>query len=123
MDDIVGRPLAFLWREGRKSPVFFGARGTTVVRVDVALPPGKGIDALPVSVDKPGPLVHVQERWSVADGILTYIRTIQTVERVVPADRYDELRAAITASWARAQQPVRIIEGGDRGASYGGDAF
>lgn len=123
MDDIVGRPFAFLWREGRKSPVFFGARGTTVVRVDVALPPGKGIDALPVSVDKPGPLVNVQERWSVADGVLTYIRTIQTVERVVPADRYDELRAAITASWARAQQPVRIIEGGDRGASYGGDAF
>jgi hypothetical protein len=123
MDDIIGRPLAFLWREGRKSPVFFGARGTTVVRVDVALPPGKGIEALPVSIDKPGPLVNVQERWSVADGVLTFIRTVQTVERVVPADRYDELRAAITASWARSQQPVRIIAGGDRGASYGGDAF
>lgn len=123
MDDVVGRPLAFLWREGRKSPVFFGARGTTIVRVDIALPPGKGIESLPVSVDKTGPFVNVQERWSVADGVLTWIRTISAVERVVPADRYDELRGPITASWARAQQPVRIVEGGDRGASYGGDAF
>jgi hypothetical protein len=123
MDDVVGRPMAFLWREGRTSPVYFGARGTTTVRVDVTLPPGLGIDALPVSVDKPSPLVHVQERWSVADGVLTFVRTIKTMERVVPASRYDELRGAIVASWARAQQPIRIVPGGDRGASYDGDAF
>lgn len=123
MDDVVGRPLAFLWREGRKSPVFFGARGTVIVRVDITLPAGKGVEALPVSVDKPGPFVNVQERWSVADGVLTWIRTISSVERVVPAERYDDLRAPIAASWARSQQAVRIIDGGDRGAAYNGDAF
>lgn len=123
MDDLVGRPMAFLWREGRKSPVYFGARGTSTVRVDIALPPGLGIDALPVSIEKAGPLIHVQERWSVADGVLSFVRTVKTMERVVPASRYDELRGAMTASWARSQQPVRIVPGGDRGSSYGGDAF
>ena len=123
MDDVVGRPLAFLWREGRKSPVFFGARSTVNVRVDITLPPGKGIEALPVSVDKPGPIVSVQERWLVADGVLSFIRTVKTNERVVAADRYDELRAPMSASWGRSQQPVRIIAGGDRGADYHGDAF
>jgi len=123
MDDIAGRPLAFLWREGRKSPVFFGARGTFVVRVDVKLPPELGVEGLPVSVDKAGPLLDVQERWAIADGTVTYIRTIKTNERVVAADRYDELRAPITSSWARAQQPINLKAGGDRGANYGGDAF
>ncbi len=123
MDDIVGRPMAFLWREGRKSPVFFGARGTNVTRVDIKLPDGKGVDALPVSVDKVGPFVSVQERWSVADGVLTFIRTITTNERIVAADRFDDLRGPITASWTRTQQPVRVIVGGDRGAAYNGDAF
>jgi hypothetical protein len=123
MDDIVGRPLAFMWREGRKSPVFFGARGTNVTRVDIKLPEGKGVEALPVSIDKAGPIISVQERWSVADGTLTFIRTITTNERTVAADRFDELRAAITSSWARTEQPVRIVVGGDRGAAYNGDAF
>lgn len=123
MDDVVGRPLAFLWREGRKSPVFFGARSTVTIRVDITLPAGTGVEALPVSVDKPGPIVSIQERWLVADGVLSYIRTIKTNERVVAADRYDDLRTPVSASWTRSQQPVRIVAGGDRGANYNGDAF
>ena len=39
------------------------------------------------------------------------------------ADRFDELRGAVTASWARTQQPITIVVGGDRGAAYNGDAF
>ena len=123
MADIVGRPFAYLWREGRKSPVFFGARNTQVVRIDISLPPGQGVAGLPVSLDKPGDVVGVQERWSVADGVLTYIRTLKTNERIVPPNRYDDLRAPIKAMWARAEQPVAIVAGGDRGANYNGDAF
>jgi hypothetical protein len=123
VDDIIGRELAWLWREGRTSPVFFGARATHTLRVDITLPPTMGIDALPISVDKPGSLVSFQERWSVADGVLTFIRTVTTQERTLAADRYDDLRAPVVASWNRAQQPVRIIAGGDRGANYNGDDF
>ena len=123
MDEIIGRELAWLWREGRTSPVFFGARATHLVRVDIKLPAGQGIEALPVSVDKPGPIVSISERWSVADGVLTFIRTVTTNERVLGADRYDDLRIPVAASWTRTQQPVRVISGGDRGADYKGDAF
>ena len=123
LDEIVGRELAWLWREGRTSPVFFGARATHTVRVDIKLPAGQGLEALPVSVDKPGPVVSLSERWSVADGVLTFIRTVTTNERMLGADRYDDLRLPMAASWARAQQPVRVIAGGDRGADYKGDAF
>ncbi len=122
-DEIVGRPLGFLWREGRRSPVFLGARTTWKVRVDLRMPEGMGVAELPVSVDKPGPVVNIEERWAVADGVLTFQRTITVNERVIPPERYDELRSPVVASWARAQQVVRVVAGGDRGAAYGSDDF
>lgn len=122
-DDIIGRALGFLWREGRRSPVFLGARTTWKVRVDLKMPEGFGVAELPVSLDKPSPLVHIEERWAVADGVLSFQRTYTLTERVVPPERYDELRAPVVASWARARQVVRVVAGGDRGAAYGKDDF
>jgi hypothetical protein len=123
MEELGGRPWAFLWREGRRSPVFLSHKTTWVVRVDLKLPPGLGITELPVSVDKPGPIISLQERWSVADGVLSWQRTLKNEERIVPANRYGDLRQPVVAAWSRAQVPVRLVPGGDRGASYGGDAF
>jgi hypothetical protein len=122
-DDIIGRALGFLWREGRKSPVFLGARSTWKVRVDLKLPEGMGVAELPVSVDKPTPLIHIEENWAIADGVLSFIRTYTWNERVIPPERYDELRAPVSASWTRAKQVVRVVPGGDRGQAYGKDEF
>jgi hypothetical protein len=122
-EDLLGRPWGFLWREGRRSPVFLGARGSWRVRLDVKMPEGTGITELPVSLDKPGPIVSVEERWTVADGVLSFQRTLTNHERIVPPSRYDELRAPVTASWARSRQPVRLVAGGDRGTAYGTDEF
>lgn len=122
-DQIVGRPLGFLWREGRRSPVFLGARSTWKVRVDLRMPDGMGIAELPVSVDTPGSVVNIEELWAVADGVLSFQRTITVNERVIPPERYDELRGPVVASWARAQQIVKVVPGGDRGTAYGKDDF
>ena len=122
-DDVVGRPLGFLWREGRRSSVFLGARTTWKIRVDLKMPEGMGIAELPVSVDKPGSVVNVEERWAVADGVLSFQRTFTFNERIIPPGRYDELRAPVVASWTRARQVVRVQPGGDRGAAYGSDQF
>jgi hypothetical protein len=93
------------------------------VRLDVKLPEGMGITELPVSLDKPGPLVDVQERWSIADGVLTFQRTLTNHERIIPPARYDDLRSPVVASWMRSQRPVRLVAGGDRGTAYGTDEF
>jgi hypothetical protein len=123
MDELAGRPAAFMWREGRRSPVFLGQKRTWRVRVAVKMPTGLGIAELPVSMDKPGSLVSVDERWAVADGTLFFQRNMVFHERIVPPERYDEMRAAITSSWARASQVVSLVPGGDRGAVYNGDPF
>ena len=122
-EKFLGRPLGFLWREGRRSPTFLGARRTWQVRLDVKLPEGIGVAELPVSLDKPGPIVDVQERWSIADGVVTFQRTLTNHERIISAARYDDLRSPVVASWTRAQRPVRLVAGGDRGTAYGRDEF
>lgn len=122
-DEIIGRALGFLWREGRRSPVFLGARSTWRVRVHLKMPEGMGVAELPVSLEKAGAIINIEERWAVADGVLSFQRTFTVNERVVPPERYDELRAPVAASWARAQQVVRVVPGGDRGAAYGSDDF
>jgi hypothetical protein len=122
-EKLLGRPFGFLWREGRRSSTFLGARRLWQVRLDVKLPEGMGIAELPVSLEKIGALVDVQERWSIADGVLSFQRTITNHERIVPPSRYDDLRGPVVASWARARQPVRLVPGGDRGAAYGRDEF
>jgi hypothetical protein len=114
-DELIGRALGFLWREGRRSPVFLGARSTWRVRVHLKMPEGMGVAELPVSLEKAGAIVNIEERWAVADGVLSFQRTYTLNERVVPPERYDELRAPVAASWARAQQVVRVVPGGDRG--------
>ena len=123
MQELAGRPFSFLWRDGRRSAVFLDHRRIWKVRIEVKMPPGLGVSELPVSVDRPGPVVSVEERWAVADGALLYQRTLTMHERVLPASRYEDLRAPILASWQRSSQPVVLVAGGDRGAAYGGDPF
>jgi Domain of Unknown Function with PDB structure (DUF3857) len=119
----VGRPLAFLWREGRKAPVVLNHRGITQVKLSVKMPEGKGVTELPASLKKTGSILVVEEQWAVADGAFWLSRSLRVEERIVPPERYDELRAAAQALWSRQQQTVKIVDGGDRGASYGGDPF
>jgi hypothetical protein len=120
---LLGHPYSFLWREGRRTPVYLGVRRTWTVRLDVALPENLGVVELPVSVEKAGPIIDVAERWSIANGVLSFQRTLTNHERVVPAPRYDDLRAPVVASWARAARGVRLVTGGDRGTAYGTDDF
>jgi hypothetical protein len=122
-EKLVGRPFGFLWREGRRSATFLGARRSWQVRLDVKLPDGLGIAELPVSLEKTGPIVDVQERWSIADGVLSFQRTLTNHERIVSPARYDDLRGPVVGSWMRARQPVRLKKGGDRGTAYGRDEF
>lgn len=119
----VGRPLAFLWREGRRAPVVLDHRAVYKVKLSVKMPDGLGVEALPASLQKQGSILNVEEQWAVADGTFWLARTLRIEERVVPPERYDELRAAASALWARQQVPVVVIPGGDRGAAYGGDPF
>lgn len=119
----VGRPLAFLWRVGRKAPVVLSHRGVVQVKLSVKMPPGKGVAELPASLKKQGSILVVDEQWAVADGAFWLSRTLRLEERIVPPERYEELRVAAGALWARQQQTVKIVDGGDRGANYGGDPF
>jgi hypothetical protein len=120
---LLGRPWGFLWREGRRSPTFLGARRMWTVRLDLKLPEGLGVAELPVSLEKSGSLVDIVERWAVADGVLTFQRTLTNHERIIGPARYADLRAPVVASWARARQPVQLVAGGDRGTTYGRDEF
>jgi hypothetical protein len=122
-ETLLGRPYGFLWREGRRATTFLGARRVWQVRLDVKLPDGIGVAELPVSLEKPGPVVDVLERWAIADGVLTFARTLTNHERILPATRYVDLRAPVVASWTRARQTVRLVSGGDRGTAYGRDEF
>jgi hypothetical protein len=119
----VGRPLAFLWREGRKAPVVLDHRAIYKVKLSVKMPDGKGVQALPASLEKTGSILNVAEQWAVADGTFWMSRTLRVEERVVPPERYDELRSAASALWTRQQTPVFVVPGGDRGAKYNGDPF
>jgi hypothetical protein len=119
----VGRPLAFLWREGRKAPVVLDHRAVYKVKMSVKMPEGMGVQALPASLQKQGSILNVEEQWAVADGAFWLSRVLRVEERVVPPERYDELRAAALALWSRQQTPIVIVPGGDRGAAYNGDPF
>lgn len=119
----VGRPLAFLWREGRRAPVVLDHRAVYKVKMSIRMPEGKGVQALPASLQKTGSILNVEEQWAVADGAFWLSRTLRIEERIVPPERYDELRRAATALWARQQTPITIVDGGDRGAAYNGDPF
>jgi hypothetical protein len=119
----VGRPLAFLWREGRKAPVVLDHRAIYKVKLQVKMPEGKGVQSLPASLQKTGSILNVEEQWAVADGAFWLSRTLRVEERVVPPERYDELRAAASQLWSRQQTPVVVVAGGDRGAKYNGDPF
>jgi hypothetical protein len=119
----VGRPLAFLWREGRKAPVVLDHRAVYRVKLSVRMPEGKGVQGLPASLQKTGSILNVEENWAVADGQFWLARTLRVEERIVPPERYDELRQAATALWARQQTPITLVDGGDRGAAYHGDPF
>ncbi len=118
-----GRPLAFLWREGRKAPVVLSHRAVQKVKLAVKMPAGLGVAALPPSLAKQGSILNVEEQWAVADGTFWMSRTLRIEERVVPPSRYHELRSAAVALWGRQQAEVKIVPGGDRGAAYGGDPF
>ena len=124
------RPVAHdLFRRARiygdDAPVIKGAAVTAfdVEILYLAVMRGYRVAELPVSLEKAGAIVNIEERWAVADGVLSFQRTYTLNERVVPPERYDELRAPVAASWARAQQVVRVVPGGDRGAAYGSDDF
>jgi hypothetical protein len=119
----VGRPLAFLWREGRRAPVVLDHRAIYKVKLSVRMPEGKGVQSLPPSLQKQGSILNVEEQWAVADGKFWLSRTLRVEERVVPPERYDELRSAATALWNRQQTPIVVVPGGDRGAQYNGDPF
>jgi hypothetical protein len=119
----VGRPLAFLWREGRRAPVVLDHRAIYKVKMSIRMPEGKGVQSLPASLQKQGSILNVEEQWAVADGAFWLARTLRIEERIVPPERYDELRRAATALWARQQTPITIVDGGDRGAAYNGDPF
>ncbi len=119
----VGRPLAFLWRDGRKAPVVLDHRGIVKVKLSVKMPEGKGVQELPASLAKSGSILTVDEQWAVADGAFWLSRTLKVQERIVPVERYDELRAAAASLWSRQQQVVHVVDGGDRGAAYNGDPF
>jgi hypothetical protein len=122
-DVLLGRPYAFLWRATRRAPIMLDHRSVARVKLQVHLPEGMGVGELPPTLQRPGPLASVDEQWAIADGVLWLSRTLRIDERIVPADRYDELRVPLAALWGRQQEPVAIIEGGDRGANYRGDPF
>ncbi len=119
----VGRPFAFLWREGRKAPVVLDHRAVYRVKLSVKMPDGKGVQSLPASLTKQGSILNVEEQWAVADGAFWLNRTMRVEERIVPPERYEELRSAARALWARQQEPVLVVPGGDRGAKYNGEPF
>ena len=119
----IGRPLAFLWREGRKAPVVLDHRSVQRVKLSIKLPPGKGVATLPPSLARQSSILNVEEQWAIADGTLWLARTLRLEERIVPPERYDELQHAAQTLWARQQEPISIIDGGDRGAAYNGDPF
>lgn len=122
-EQMLGRPFAFLWREARKAPVVFDHRFTETLKATLALPDDKGLLQPPGELARETPFFAVEERWAVADGALWTSRTLKVNERVVPPERYDELRAPVQALWGRQQTPVPIGPGGDRGATYQGAPF
>jgi hypothetical protein len=120
---LLGRPLSFLWREARRSPVVLANRSISRTKISVKLPAKMGVGELPQTFKRDAPLVASQLEWAIADGVLWANRVIRLDERIVPAERYVELRDPLTALWMRAQTPIRVMSGGNRGQSYDGDPF
>jgi hypothetical protein len=123
VEKILGRPLPALWREARRMPLVFGHPFTETHRLSLSLPDPMGVDALPRETDSAGELLTIAERWAIADGVLWLDRKMRLDARAVDAAEYLDLRSPVQALWVAQANPVKVMPGGDRGQSYGGDPF
>ncbi|MBN2361943.1 MAG: DUF3857 and transglutaminase domain-containing protein [Deltaproteobacteria bacterium] len=121
--NLIGRPNAFLWREGRRTPLDLGYRLSERVVVSVAMPEGMGIWEQPQDRKRETPLVEIDDRFAVADGQAWFLRErVQRRVEVRPED-YADFKAFYEALWRHQDNAIQIIAGGDRGKDYQGDPF
>jgi len=120
---LLGKSLAFLWREGRRTPLDLGYRMHERISVAVAMPASWGIWELPQDRKRDSALVSIDDRYSVADGQVWFLRErTQKVGRVEPAV-YSDLKSFYEALWQAQDLPIQLVQGGDRGKDYGGEPF
>jgi hypothetical protein len=123
LEKILGKPLPALWREVRRMPLVFDHPYDERVRLSLSLPDTMGVEALPVEIRQDGELLNVEERWAISDGVLWLDRKLRLSARGVDPVDYTTLRGPVVQLWAMQANPLRIMPGGDRGASYSGDPF
>ncbi len=123
VNDLVGRPFPFLWREGRRTPVDLGFRFSERRLFSVQMPGEMGVISQPPDRVRDSQLVGLEDRYAPANGRARMLRDwVQKEGRVAPAD-YAEFRAFYEALWQHQQAGFELGLGGDRGVDYQGDDF
>lgn len=123
LERAVGKIWPQFIREMRRYPLVLDHNYAEDLRISVLLPDGMGVAKLPPPHIENNPTMSTDEKWAIADGTLWMNRQIQLDERVIPAERYRDIRDLILGVWARTAQPINIVVGGDRGKAYQGDPF
>lgn len=121
--DIIGKPLDFLWREGRRTALDLGYRLSERISIAVTMPDDTGVGDQPQDRKRDSELMRIDDRFSVADGQAWFLRERVQKVSLIKAEQYSELRSIYQALWQHQDLMIEVVPGGDRGKDYSGDPF
>lgn len=123
LESITGRLLPSFWREARQYALVLDAPFEQKIDVELSLPDGWGLEALPKDREITSEGITIKERYSLSKGVLYYTREAVVNHRRVEADRYLTVRQPLARLWAAQSDPILVVAGGKRGQDYGADEF
>jgi len=123
MADVIGRPLPWLWREVRYTPLALPHRQTLIAKTSIDIPESLGVRALPEPYVVESPLLDIATRFAVASGELFTEITLTVDARSLSPEDVPTLRSPTVRTWVMLDDPVQLVPGGERGKDYGTDSF
>jgi len=118
VDRLLGRPLAQLWREGRRSPWVNPFAYTTAIRLSLKLPRAYGVEGSRDDVEIENEWFSASDKYFVANGKLIIESAFSLQTRRLSPEAYADFHQALKSFWSRRDRPIKIIRGGERGEDY-----
>jgi len=121
--DVVGKPLPWLWREVRYTPLALPHRHTMLAKTTIDVPESLGVSELPSENVVDTAMLGIRTRFAIASGELFTEVALTVDARSLPPEEVPDLRGPTVRTWVMLDEPVMLVPGGDRGKDYGTDAF